>query len=1521
MSSTENDTKSKRRNVVTAGLATIMTASMVASPFAALASESQQPGEQMVVTTADGNEAAGESGEPQAAQQVAAQAPASQAVTANAGTDAGTVANAGAASNGTPASEQSVKTDGEIMPAATQNQAGATQSGTTYEALTDAQASTIEQRLVSFMSAKQNYAGMADLGVIVSDASDATVDQVKADVDKIVDKILQDHPEFWYVQPGSWIQYNLDEAADALHLDSVSPNYLYSKDDGRTADTAAIDAEQKKIDATVGEAKAWVPTDATDAQAVDALHDWYVLNVSLDMQNLASHDNAHDALVSRVANPRGYASGFAYLLSQARGLSSVMVGQYSADGGSVHTWPRVTADGRVYNVDVTWDKIRTDASSQSIADDTDLLKSDLYFQSASKGAQGGWHHVSEGGDVSWTPKTGMTASDTTYDADGDGDASTKILKNYTGAWVDQVTVHFDAGSGDATGTMPDQAVPSGVETALSANAFTRPGYVFTGWSTVPDGKGGVSYADGDKVTLEGVGTTESVTLFAQWAPATSQVLRLNVHENYVADGADAESVKTSETAIDGAFKAPDALADRDGFIFTGWNTKADGTGETVAPGSYLGSDIADRVTSEPGDNGAVTQYSEIDLYAQWASVEDVYGWVALDPDGGIGTADRIQVDPAQGKAAAPANPFTLGGSDFVEWNTKPDGTGTSYQPGDDVEAKAGEHVTLYAIWRDHDAAEKVTVTYDPNGGSGNAYEQEVVKSSDAGAFSSRFTREGYEFAGWNTKPDGTGASYQPGGAINVAEPTTLYAQWEKSEPDTPEPAKTATVTFDLNGADGEAPAAVTDDLGQGVAIPTVSRNGYELTGWNTAKDGSGESHGAGSSIVLTGDVTLYAQWKQVTPDPTPDQPDTPAGDVAITFDANGGTGTMEPQMVTSGQEAALASNLFSRDGYEFAGWNTNPYGTGAKWADGSRITLTAPITLYAQWEKAGDTPDRPDQSSKPDTPSDENVLVSLAVNGTDMKAGTKVVSVANGSVSVKVTGADGKEVRTVELDGMNATAYDLTLENGQTLTVTVTSGTPTFYIGTVTPVASGTIVKPGNAKFVGTYGDGTIQIVGSDGQVKNTYKVSGTAHDDYQSQVENVKLAEGDRIAYWSNSGYVKGGSTTRVAFNFQLVYTDGSGVNNGDSADGKTSTKSLSNSTPVFTGTVNGVKTYFLTRDAAVAAGVENPESTTLNEALKAGFTPDATTISDDGYTFSVDGKTKTTTLAATDMVWVSEGASYYHKDANCDMLKGANDQGSRMRKVTVLTAAQAGIKPCPEEFEDDGYSFDVTTTTTTDNNGTTNGGTTNGSANGGATSGNGSTTTTTTTSGGNGGTGTRATQTKTLMLEGGHRYTVGKSDLVAGTYDLAVTSGSGTLMIYVSATTDASGNVQLGEQKMALQLSRDGTNGQSSYTGLTLKDGNVLVVPSGLTITLSTQVDVSNGQNASSGTTAGTMAQLGNGAAIGLGIGAVIVLGGAGYLVYSAKKGKKDGKDGNAADKSEAKPKDAGKAADKQEDAPEKK
>lgn len=70
----------------------------------------------------------------------------------------------------------------------------------------------------------------------------------------------------------------------------------------------------------------------------------------------------------------------------------------------------------------------------------------------------------------------------------------------------------------------------------------------------------------------------------------------------------------------------------------------------------------------------------------------------------------------------------------------------------------------------------------------------------------------------------------------------------------------------------------------------------------------------------------------------------------ITFDANGGSGTMDNQDIFYNCATALNSNAFTKDNYIFSGWNTEPDGTGMPYSDKQKVTDIGTTILYAQWK-------------------------------------------------------------------------------------------------------------------------------------------------------------------------------------------------------------------------------------------------------------------------------------------------------------------------------------------------------------------------------------------------------------------------------------------------------------------------------------------------------------------------------------------------------------------------------------------
>ena len=115
---------------------------------------------------------------------------------------------------------------------------------------------------------------------------------------------------------------------------------------------------------------------------------------------------------------------------------------------------------------------------------------------------------------------------------------------------------------------------------------------------------------------------------------------------------------------------------RVGYTFGGWAKTADGAA------IYRNSDI-------------VTLTKDVTLYAVWKA--NTYT-VVFDANGGSGSMDKLKMT-YDVSADLPANAFSKTGCDFVGWNTKADGTGTSYADGANIKNLTAENkveVTLYA---------------------------------------------------------------------------------------------------------------------------------------------------------------------------------------------------------------------------------------------------------------------------------------------------------------------------------------------------------------------------------------------------------------------------------------------------------------------------------------------------------------------------------------------------------------------------------------------------------------------------------------------------------------------------------------------------------------------------------------------------------------------------------------------------------------------------------------------------------
>ena len=238
-----------------------------------------------------------------------------------------------------------------------------------------------------------------------------------------------------------------------------------------------------------------------------------------------------------------------------------------------------------------------------------------------------------------------------------------------------------------------------------------------------------------------------------------------------------------------------------------------------------------------------------------------------------------------------------GGSDNKFWNTRADGSGIRYNPGQatymyqswraDHWNQNGATIDLYAQW----AVNHYTIYYNLNGGSGDSSSQ-YVAYTDTVTLHGTPSRTGYIFEGWHVgSVDGTRYNANQGVSKLTANDNgsvTLYAKWTPI---------TYNVAFNSNGG------------------THVRYNNNSKSDQSVSKSNETNEYVGGSTTTTT-----------------------------YTYD----------------QAKNLPANGFSWAGHTFLGWSTNPNATTATYGNSASIknlssTNNATVTLYAIWKTNAET--------------------------------------------------------------------------------------------------------------------------------------------------------------------------------------------------------------------------------------------------------------------------------------------------------------------------------------------------------------------------------------------------------------------------------------------------------------------------------------------------------------------------------------------------------------------------------------
>ena len=314
--------------------------------------------------------------------------------------------------------------------------------------------------------------------------------------------------------------------------------------------------------------------------------------------------------------------------------------------------------------------------------------------------------------------------------------------------------------------------------------------------------------------------------------------------------------------------------------------------------------------------------------------------ITFDPNGGAGSMKPMSVNPGVGNKLTD-NTFTRENYTFTGWNTAADGTGDTYADGAIVNFSA--NTTLYAQW-----TQNPVITFDANGGKGIMGTQTVNPGVSAALSANTFTRADYDFAGWNTKADGTGTAYADKTNITTNENVTLYAQWALHK------YHVRWLNWDDSVLqEGEYTCeeyAYYDDFEHPIPPKPEDENyTYKFANRWTPYDETKGIDGWGFNPHEDVDFkAVFKEFKKLT----------------VTFNANGGDGTMDTVKIANGssdEPYMLPKCDFTREGYVFDGWLiTGTVGNSVwasyelndeKWEEESLLAFSD-LSLKASWKHA-----------------------------------------------------------------------------------------------------------------------------------------------------------------------------------------------------------------------------------------------------------------------------------------------------------------------------------------------------------------------------------------------------------------------------------------------------------------------------------------------------------------------------------------------------------------------------------------
>ena len=535
----------------------------------------------------------------------------------------------------------------------------------------------------------------------------------------------------------------------------------------------------------------------------------------------------------------------------------------------------------------------------------------------------------------------------------------KIPENLPSGYV-AITYDSNNGSGDVKKEIGKKG-----ELKVADSLFTHPTNAkFEGWNDSGLGSG-TPYAKDKTVDT-------SITLYAKWSAKYKYLATITYKPNDGTTGKDVFQNVGHDTDPNLKATLQSNTFQVSGWLFGGWNEKADGSGELRQPNN----------TWNLSDKDVKT------LYAQWYKVNADGSITVPGKDGnpkkedtnatakGNGTDaptrnDKGEIDVPKGGSVTLPDGSVIGMPDGGK--LLPNGTVIINRPDKDGNGKTDDGTITIPGKTDPtkpDVTDKnnrpeadatvIELVYQINNGETVPdVTVKVVEGDSVAILENPFTWTGYQFVNWMGTDDQV---YAPGDSYTAGDQNLeLHAQWSKQN---------TNGSIELPGKDGSMTTPKDNVL--------VTPDNHPVGNLDKKGDGSVEVKDDGATVNRPKDPGQPNQGKEniKVPEGTIVKPDgtiilpgggtinpdgklpgaTPTGYISVVYKANGGTGDDVIDLIKTGQTINARTNPFTNGSQTFTGWNTADNGVGGT-AYGAGDEITIPnsgntITLYAQWGKA-----------------------------------------------------------------------------------------------------------------------------------------------------------------------------------------------------------------------------------------------------------------------------------------------------------------------------------------------------------------------------------------------------------------------------------------------------------------------------------------------------------------------------------------------------------------------------------------